>query len=65
MRYLKAYAKAWWTLWSYAGMGWIVLATVLYILGLKMDPLVLPYLFYVVSSGALGGVVREQFLSSK
>jgi hypothetical protein len=59
MKYLKAYFKAWWDLIGYAFMGYYSLVAILYVFGLKMDSLVVPYLLYVVSLVAVGGVVRE------
>lgn len=46
-------------------MGYYALVTIFYVLDLKMDSLVLPYLFYVVGLAAVGGIVKEQFLSSE
>jgi hypothetical protein len=65
MRYLKAYGKAWWNLLGWTTMGYYALVTIFYVLDLKMDSLVLPYLFYVVGLAAVGGIVKEQFLSSE
>ena len=65
MKYLKAYLKAWWNIFRYASGIWWTAITMAYVFNFKIDHLFGPYLLYVVTLAAVGGVVREHFLSSK
>ncbi len=59
MKYLRAYLSAWWDIFSYASAFYLVVATIIYVCGRSIDILFMPYILWVTSVAALGGVVRE------
>ena len=61
MNYLRAYFRAWWTLWCWANTILVLpVATFLYVFThYRLSPAIELYVLWVISLAAVGGMVRE------
>lgn len=59
MKYVKAYQRTWLNLFGCASVPYLTLVFVGHMHHYKVDSWVMPYILYLVSFVAFGGVVRE------